>query len=87
MELCHLGSLPDALAIFGKTYFHEKQVAALAKRMLRGLSYLHGINHMHRDIKPENILLNKSGEPKLADFGVAGNFGTLNPRSTLTGSP
>ena len=30
---------------------------------------------MHRDLKPQNLLINKNGELKLADFGLARAFG------------
>ncbi len=43
--------------------------------MLRGLSYCHSRNILHRDLKPQNLLINKSGELKLADFGLARAFG------------
>lgn len=32
-------------------------------------------NVLHRDLKPQNLLINKSGELKLADFGLARAFG------------
>ena len=32
-------------------------------------------NVLHRDLKPQNLLINKNGELKLADFGLARAFG------------
>jgi multiple sugar transport system substrate-binding protein len=40
--------------------------------LARALQYAHELGVVHRDIKPSNILLTQSGEPMLADFGLAG---------------
>lgn len=40
-------------------------------QLLRGLSYCHKRKVLHRDLKPQNLLINKLGELKLADFGLA----------------
>ena len=40
-------------------------------QVLEGLIFLNSRNIVHRDIKGANILLNKYGEAKLTDFGVA----------------
>jgi CTD kinase subunit alpha len=47
---------------------HKKH---LAKQLFEGLDYLHRRGVLHRDIKAANILISKTGELKLADFGLA----------------
>jgi cyclin-dependent kinase 5 len=44
-------------------------------QLLRGLGFCHAKNVLHRDLKPQNLLINKSGQLKLADFGLARAFG------------
>lgn len=40
-------------------------------QLLRGLTYCHSRRILHRDLKPQNLLINRIGELKLADFGLA----------------
>jgi len=40
-------------------------------QICEALQYAHEEGIVHRDIKPENILLNKKGQVRIADFGLA----------------
>lgn len=44
---------------------------AIVPQICSALEYAHDRNIVHRDIKPENILLTRSGQVKIADFGLA----------------
>ncbi|KDE08335.1 CMGC/CDK protein kinase [Microbotryum lychnidis-dioicae p1A1 Lamole] len=44
-------------------------------QLVKGVYYLHAHRILHRDLKPQNLLINKEGNLKLADFGLARAFG------------
>lgn len=58
----------------------------IVKRFMRqlcdGVRYCHSHRVLHRDLKPQNLLIDKEGNLKLADFGLARAFGV--PLRTYT---
>ena len=56
------------------------QVKCFMKQLLLGLAYVHEAGYMHRDLKPENILVSHSNELKIGDFGLARQWGGVQPR-------
>jgi RNA polymerase sigma factor (TIGR02999 family) len=49
----------------------EERVVLLGTRLASALEAAHAHSVLHRDIKPQNIMLDKSGEPLVMDFGLA----------------
>ncbi len=62
-----------------KRLFPVAAVAFIARQVAQGLAYAHSLrgpegevlNLVHRDINPSNIMLLKSGNVKVLDFGIA----------------
>jgi hypothetical protein len=65
-----------------------KEIADYGMKICSALDYAHDHGVVHRDIKPANILIDRSGEPKITDFGVAKLTSTnLTRTGTVVGTP
>ncbi|KAI5211896.1 cell division control protein 2 serine/threonine protein kinase [Aureobasidium subglaciale] len=69
----------------------EAMVKKFMHQLCAGIRYCHSHRILHRDLKPQNLLIDKEGNLKLADFGLARAFGSplrllpsANPVLTLT---
>ncbi|MGW7042187.1 protein kinase domain-containing protein [Streptomyces avermitilis] len=47
------------------------EVSRVGSALASALAHVHAAGVVHRDVKPSNILLNETGTPHLADFGIS----------------
>lgn len=60
--------------------FPDAQIVDIAMQIALALRAAHGNHIIHRDIKPQNIMINRDGEVKVTDFGIA----KISTSSTIT---
>lgn len=83
MEFIDGESLGDYLS---RHSFTPPQAISLVRKVASALHAAHAAGVVHRDMKPENIMLTKTGQPKVIDFGLAVNVQHNTPRVTRTGT-
>ncbi|KAF2837658.1 cyclin-dependent protein kinase [Patellaria atrata CBS 101060] len=59
-----------------------EMVKKFMTQLVQGIKHCHSHRVLHRDLKPQNLLIDKDGNLKLADFGLARAFGV--PLRTYT---
>jgi len=58
-----------------KDRFRRTLVKSYLQQLIKGIAFCHSHRVLHRDLKPQNLLIDKEGNLKLADFGLARAFG------------
>jgi tRNA A-37 threonylcarbamoyl transferase component Bud32 len=86
MEFVDGTSLKDV--VDKKERFEMAEVVRIMDSLMAGLQFSHDRGVVHRDIKPANIMLTKSGEVKIADFGIARiESSSMTQAGTMLGTP
>jgi len=87
MEYVHGEDLKSMIRMSGSLSLG--MLLSIGKQVCDGLSEAHGLGVVHRDLKPQNIMIDKNGNAKIMDFGIARSVrekGITGP-SVMVGTP
>ncbi|PHH85898.1 hypothetical protein CDD83_11027 [Cordyceps sp. RAO-2017] len=83
-EYVNGGQMLDYIISHGK--LKEKQARKFSRQIASALDYCHRNSIVHRDLKIENILISKTGDIKIIDFGLSNLFAPRSHLKTFCGS-
>jgi serine/threonine protein kinase/Tfp pilus assembly protein PilF len=69
MEYVHGEDLKSLIHMSGSLSLG--MLLSVGKQVCEGLAEAHGLGVIHRDLKPQNIMIDKNGNAKIMDFGIA----------------
>jgi serine/threonine protein kinase len=84
MEYIEGETLKEYLERKGK--LSDAEIKDLFLQMLDAVGYVHKQKLVHRDIKPSNFMINREGQIKLMDFGIAKTTDSSAAEYTQTGT-
>ena len=84
MEFVDGMTLKDMIRLEGR--IHPDVALRMTLRILAAVDHAHRNGIVHRDIKPQNILVDKQGQAKVADFGIARHKASQNTQLDPNGS-
>jgi serine/threonine protein kinase/tetratricopeptide (TPR) repeat protein len=87
MEYVHGEDLKSMIRMSGSLSLG--MLLSVGKQISDGLAEAHGLGVVHRDLKPQNIMIDKNGNAKIMDFGIARSVrekGITGP-SVMIGTP
>lgn len=86
MEFMEGGALTDI--IDNNPVITEDQISTICYETCKGLAHLHSQDIIHRDIKSDNVLLDRTGNVKITDFGFCAKLTeSKSKRATMVGTP
>ena len=76
-QLRRMGKVPVEKAVF------------IAHQIADGLAVAHRLGVIHRDLKPHNVMIDKEGNARIMDFGIARSLGgrDLTGEGVISGTP
>ena len=83
-EYVNGGQMLDYIIAHGR--LKEKQARKFGRQIASALDYCHRNSVVHRDLKIENILISKTGDIKIIDFGLSNLFAPRSLLKTFCGS-
>jgi serine/threonine protein kinase len=69
MEYAEGGSVINWVERYGP--MPPQMATRVAVALCKGIAYAHGEGVIHRDVKPHNLLVDRDGQCKVTDFGIA----------------